>query len=160
MNQGIATDKTTRVLLLIAAAFVAVAFGLWGQARGVAALVGAVVSVVNWLALRWLTGRIVDPEAGPSKAAMSLLLVAKIGVLMALVYILIQRLHLDPIGLAFGLGVLFIGPVIANLAGAGRSSSGGGASPLPAPNGRSAPSGARQVNSSHPSAGSTAREER
>ena len=157
MNQGIATDKTTRVLLLIAATFVAVAFGLWGQARGVAALVGALVSVVNWLALRWLTGRIVDPEAGPSKAAMSLLLVAKIGVLMALVYILIQRLHLDPIGLAFGLGVLFIGPVVANLAGgsSGRSAPSGAR----AENGALA-QGARQVNSSHPSAGSTAREER
>jgi len=159
MTTSIATDKTTRVLLLIAATFVAIAFGLWGQARGVAALVGAVLSVINWLVLRWLTSRIVDPDAGTSKAAMSLLLVGKIGLLMAIVYILIQRLQLDPIGLAFGLGVLFIGPVVANLAGAGRSSSGGGASPLPAANpgdaGASAP-----ATSSHPSAASTAREER
>lgn len=160
MTSQNATDKTTRVLLLIAAAFVAVAFGLWGQARGVAALVGATLSVANWLALRWLTGRIVDPDAGPSKAAMSLLLVAKIGLLMAIVYILIQRLQLDPIGLAFGLGVLFIGPVVANLAGAGRSSYGGGASSLPAAQASGSTPPASSSMTTHPSAASSAREER
>lgn len=157
MSSTTATDKTTRVLLLIAAVFVALAFGMWGQERGVAAAVGAVVSIANWLVLRWLTSRIVDPDAGTSKAAMSLLLVAKIGFLMGIVYILIQRLRLDPVGLAFGLGVLFIGPVVANLAGAGRSSAAGGASPLPA---AGAGSLANASNSTHPSAASAAREER
>jgi hypothetical protein len=117
---SLATPRTTRILLLIAAGFVALAFALWGAERGIAASVGAGLSVLNWLALRWLTGRIVRADA-PGKGFASLLLVGKIGVLMAVVYILISRLHLDPIGLAFGLGVLFIGPVVVGLVGAGQS---------------------------------------
>jgi hypothetical protein len=66
------------------------------------------------------------------------LLVGKIGLLMAVVFILISRLALDPIGLAFGLGILFLGPVIAGL--------------LSATNG--------SVQSLDPSAASAAREER
>ena len=116
----LATPRTTRLLLLIAAGFVASAFALWGTERGVAALVGAGLSVLNWLALRWLTGRIVRAD-GPGKGAASLLLVGKIGLLIAVVYILISRLRLDPVGLAFGLGVLFIGPVVVGIVGAGRA---------------------------------------
>jgi len=108
------TIKSVRLLLVVAAGFVALAFGMWGVTRGLAALVGATLSVLNWLALRWLTERIARTD-GPSKGGASLLLVAKMGLLMALVYILIQRLNIDPIGLAFGLGVLFIGPVLTAL---------------------------------------------
>lgn len=125
---SLATPRTTRILLLIAAGFVALAFALWGAERGLAAFVGAGLSVLNWLALRWLTSLIVSTEgtgegARPllGKGAAGMLLVAKIGFLMAVVYILISRLRLDPIGLAFGLGVLFIGPVVVGLVGAGRS---------------------------------------
>jgi hypothetical protein len=116
----LATPRTTRLLLLIAAGFVASAFALWGTQRGVAALVGAGLSVLNWLALRWLTGRIVRADA-PGKGAASMLLIGKIGLLIAVVYILISRLRLDPVGLAFGLGVLFIGPVVVGIVGAGRA---------------------------------------
>jgi hypothetical protein len=116
---SLATPRTTRLLLLIAAGFVALAFALWGAERGFAALVGASLSVLNWLALRWLTGRIVRSDA-PGKGAASMLLVGKIGLLIGIVYVLIARLRLDPIGLAFGLGVLFIGPVVVGIAGAGR----------------------------------------
>ena len=142
-------SKTTRVLLLIAACFVALAYVQWGAVRGGAALVGAALSVLNWLALRWLMARIVDGVASdgrateqgaaeaasaPNKALVSLLLIGKIGLLIVLVYVLIQHLHLDPIGLAFGLGVLFVGPVAATLVSGGRAL--------------------------HPSAASAAREER
>jgi hypothetical protein len=114
MTTALASIKSARLLLVIAAGFVALAFGMWGVTRGLAALIGATLSVLNWLALRWLTERIAKTE-GQSKGGASLLLVAKMGLLMALVYILIQRLNVDPIGLAFGLGVLFIGPVLTAL---------------------------------------------
>jgi hypothetical protein len=114
MTTALASTKSARLLLVIAAGFVALAFGMWGVTRGLAALIGATLSVLNWLALRWLTERIAKTE-GQSKGGASLLLVAKMGLLMALVYILIQRLNVDPIGLAFGLGVLFIGPVLTAL---------------------------------------------
>lgn len=119
MSSSLATPRTTRILLLIAACFVALAFALWGVERGIAASVGASLSVLNWLALRWLTGRIVNGE-GTSKGSASLLLVGKIGFLIGAVYILIARLHIDPVGLVFGLGVLFIGPLVVGIVGAGR----------------------------------------
>lgn len=152
MTNALATPKTTRVLLLIAGCLVALAYVQWGPARGHAALVGAALSLLNWFALRWFTGRLVyggaasgaeaSAAAGSadraasasSKALVSLLLVGKIGLLIATVYVLIQHLRIDPVGLAFGLGVLFVGPLVASLAtGAG---------------------------SLHPSAASAAREER
>jgi hypothetical protein len=141
MTNALATPKTTRVLLLIAGCLVVLAYVQWGAARGTAALVGAALSLLNWFALRWFTARLISGAAvdgsaasGSAKALVSLLLMGKIGLLIAIVYLLIQHLRVDPVGLAFGLGVLFIGPVVAGLV-----------------------SGAGSV---HPSAANAAREER
>jgi hypothetical protein len=133
----------TRPILLIAAIVVVSAFALWGSTRGVAALVGAALAVGNWFALRWLSARLVasGSASGSKPAALGFLLIAKIGLLMAIVFVLINRVRLDPIGLAFGLGVLFVGPVLASLLTAG------GPSTSPAP-------------SLDPSAAGSAREER
>jgi hypothetical protein len=136
MTNALATPKTTRILLLIAACVVALAYVQWGAARGLAALVGAAISLLNWFALRWFTARLVYgaidrasaasgsgergsgvEESGATKAFVALLLIGKIGLLFAAIYVLIQQLHLDPVGLAFGLAVLFIGPVVASLVG-------------------------------------------
>jgi hypothetical protein len=106
------TQRMTRPLLLIAASVTCVAFAIWGAQRGQAAAIGAGLSVVNWFVLRWLVSRMFD---GGNKAALGLLLMAKIGALIAVVYVLISRLQIDPIGLAFGLGVLFVGPAVAGL---------------------------------------------
>jgi hypothetical protein len=133
------TQRMTRPLLLIAAIVVVSAFALWGSTRGVAALVGASLAVGNWFALRWLSARLV--ASGSRGAALGFLLIAKIGLLMAIVFVLINRVRLDPIGLAFGLGVLFVGPVLASLLTAGGPST----SPVP---------------SLDPSAAGSAREER
>jgi hypothetical protein len=138
------TQRMTRPLLLIAAIVVVSAFTLWGNTRGVAALVGASLAVGNWFALRWLSARLVaSGSASGTKpgAALGFLLIAKIGLLMAIVVVLINRVRLDPIGLAFGLGVLFVGPVLASLLTAGGPST----SPVP---------------SLDPSAAGSAREER
>lgn len=149
MTTPLDKSSSTRVLLLIAAVLVATAFAIWDTSRGIAALVGAVVGLLNWFALRWLTGRIVGSGegSGVSKAGVSLLLVGKIGLLMAVVFVLINRVRVDPIGLAFGLGVLFIGPVVAGvIAGTER------------PTNRSAGSNPEQP--LNPNAGMAAREER
>jgi hypothetical protein len=114
MTSPLATQRMTRPLLIVAAILVSIAFGVWGTERGVAALAGVGVGLGNWFALRWLMARLVLAQT-PQRAAISFLLVAKIGLLMAIVFVLISRLALDPIGLAFGLSVLFLGPVIAGL---------------------------------------------
>jgi hypothetical protein len=106
------TQRMTRPLLLIAASVTCLAFALWGAQRGSAAAVGALLSVINWFVLRWLVSRMFN---GGNRAALGGLLMAKIGVLIGVVYVLISRVQLDPIGLAFGLGVLFVGPAVAGL---------------------------------------------
>ena len=115
------TQRMTRPLLLIAAIVVVSAFALWGSTRGVAALLGATLSVGNWFALRGLSARLVSSNfaSGTRGAALGFLLIGKIGLLMAIVFILINRVQVDPIGLAFGLSVLFIGPVLAGILTAG-----------------------------------------
>ena len=120
MSLPSSTQRMTLPLLLVAVAMVAIAFAIWGSTRGVAALIGAAIGVGNWFALRWLAGRLVSNGGG--KAAVSLLLVAKIVALMGIVFVLINRLQVDPIGLAFGLGVLFVGPVLAGLLTGGAGS--------------------------------------
>ena len=132
------TQRMTRPMLAIAVAVVALAFSLWGSERGVAALIGASLSVGNWFALRWLASRLVASSG--SSAVLSMLLIAKIGLLMAIVFVLINRLSIDALGLAFGLGVLFVGPVLAALASTstGTAQVGGPESPLHSPAVRSA----------------------
>jgi len=115
-----ATQRMTRPLLLVAGIVVVLAFAIWGSTRGTAALIGATLGVANWFALRWLVARLVIQGSG--RVAASLLLMAKILVLMGTVFVLINRLGVDPIGLAFGLGVLFVGPVLAGLLTAGTGS--------------------------------------
>ena len=125
MSLPASVQRVNRPLLLVAALVSALAFSLGGTARGVAALLGATLAVGNWYALRWLGGRFVSGASGGagSSTALSLLLIGKIGLLMAIVYVLIARVRVDPIGLALGLGVLFVGPVLAGLSIASAGSS-------------------------------------
>ena len=108
------TQRMTRPLLGIAAAVVGTAFALWDANRGSAAAIGAALSIANWFALRWLTTRMAARSGGAS-AGLSLLLIGKIAALMAIVFVLINRVGVDVVGLAFGLSVLFVGPVLAGL---------------------------------------------
>ncbi len=114
MNLPLATQRMTRPLLAMAAILVSVSFALWGAERAVATTAGALVGLGNWFALRWLMGRLVLGE-NTQRALISILLITKIGLLMAVVFVFINRLSLDPIGLAMGLSVLFLGPVVAGL---------------------------------------------
>jgi hypothetical protein len=114
MTSTFATTRINRTLLALAFGLSALAFGVWGTERGIAATVGAIVALLNWFALRWLGTRIASGTTN-QRAAVSMLLVGKIGVLMALTYVLINKLQLDPIGLCLGLGVLFLGPVLGSL---------------------------------------------
>ena len=118
MNLDDTTHRTARVLPLIAILIAAVTFAVWGLDRGIAAFVGGAVSVLNWTALRWLTRRIMAgrPE---QRVGLTLLLMLKMGALMAVVFILIHKLALDPIGLVLGLATLFIAPLLAATLGTG-----------------------------------------
>ncbi len=107
-------QRMNKPLLTLAAILVSAAYGLWGAERGVAALAGAIVGLANWFSLSWLMGRLVLAQTA-QRALNSLLLVAKIGLLMAIVFVLMRHLQLDAIGLHWGLSVLFLGPVVSVL---------------------------------------------
>ncbi len=114
------TRRSARALPLIALLIASAVFAVWGMDRAVGALVGGAVSVINWVSLRWLTRRIMGarPE---QRLALSLLLIMKMGLLMAVVFILIHKLALDPIGLVLGLSTLFIAPLLSAVIGMGGS---------------------------------------
>jgi hypothetical protein len=114
MNHAHVSPRISRTLVVFALAISALAFANWGVDRGVATAAGAALSVANWFALRWLGGRLFAGE-GPQRALLSLLVVAKIGLLMAMVFVLVNTLKLDAIGLCLGLSVLFLGPAIGGL---------------------------------------------
>ncbi len=116
-----ASTRVNRPVVISALVVVALAFALTGPTRGLAALFGAALAVGNWFALRFLAARFVHASAA-SSTGFSLLLIGKIGLLMAIVYLLIARLGADPIGLALGLSVLFVGPLLAGVLGASASS--------------------------------------
>ncbi len=108
----------SRLLPLIAVGIAGLAYAVWGVDHGIAALVGGGVSLANWFVLRFLVTRITTGQ-NQSKAGFSLLLVAKMGVLVATVFVLIHRLALEPLGLVLGLSTLFVAPVLSALVGAG-----------------------------------------
>lgn len=107
-------QRMNKPLLTLAAILVSAAYGLWGAERGLAAFAGAIVGLANWFSLSWLMGRLVLAQTA-QRAVISLLLVAKIGLLMAIVFVLMRHLRLDAIGLLWGLSVLFLGPVVSVL---------------------------------------------
>ena len=114
MTSPTTIQRLNRPLLTLAAIMVSAAFALWGSDRGLAALAGAVVGVANWFSLSWLMGRLVLAQRA-QRAVISLLLVGKIGLLMAIVFVLLRHLRLDAVGLLWGLSVLFLGPVVSVL---------------------------------------------
>jgi hypothetical protein len=114
MNLPAQSSRISRTMIALAVAISALAFVNGGVDRGVAATIGAGLSVFNWLALRWFAGRIMGGE-GAARAFASMLIVAKIGLLMAIVYVLINVWHLEPVGLCLGLSVLFLGPIVGGL---------------------------------------------
>ncbi len=99
---------------LFAAAITIVSFAVWGVDRGVAAAAGGAASVLNWVALRWIVARIARGEA-TQRLAVSFLLILKLGLLMAVVFVLVRRLGLDPFGVLLGLSTLFVAPVLSGL---------------------------------------------
>lgn len=114
MNPSRPSHSLTGVLALLGVAITLCCWTAWGPARGAAAAVGSTVSVLNWVSMRWLIGRILAADAS-SRAGFSLLLVAKMGALMGVLYLLMQHFALDPLGLVLGLSVLFVGPVFGVL---------------------------------------------
>jgi hypothetical protein len=86
---------------------VLMAFMGLGMDAGIGALVGLAVSVGNFWALTFLTGRIFA-SGGRKQTAMVGLLMLKIGFLAAICFVLIARLGVDGLGFAIGCSALVV----------------------------------------------------
>lgn len=96
------------------------AFLVVGGAPAVGTLVGAVVAVANWLALRWVIGRVAKGSAR-TRAVLMTLLALKMGALMAVCYALIVRFDVHAIGFTVGISSLVVGLLLGATTGATRA---------------------------------------
>jgi hypothetical protein len=95
------------VLMLAAAVFFSAPFAV-----GVA--VGGVLAVLNFRGIRFLVEASLRRQGG-KRAALQLLLIAKMGVLFAMVVLAIKFLPLSPVGLAVGLSVFLISIAVESM---------------------------------------------
>ena len=112
----IATQKITMLVVAMAAATSVASFFVASHALFVGALCGSVLSIANWLALRYTLSRI-ETASDSAQASLMMMLVLKMSALIAVVGLLIVKAKVDPVGLAFGLSTLVLG-VLFGSAGA------------------------------------------
>jgi len=111
--------RITLAVPALGLASVVLAF-LLGDARvGIAASVGAVVALANWMSLRWLVGRATQGTVR-SRNGLMVLLGAKMLLLGLVCWGLLARFGLEPFGFAIGLsslvGGIFLGSVFVSSA--------------------------------------------
>lgn len=107
-------ERITRWVAGLALPLVLVAFVVLGTDAGIGALAGAALSVANWMALRWLVQKIM--AAGDrARAVLMLLLVVKMGAVLALASVLLRLV--DGLGFTIGMGALVLGVLIGALHG-------------------------------------------
>jgi hypothetical protein len=114
-------------LLVVGAALLltALAAGIWGLGRqALATSLGGTVAVGNWLALRWLTARLMS-GAGRRRGVLAVLFGLKIVVLLGAVWALVRFAALEPLPLALGYSALVVGLIGAGFL-AGRDGAAGG----------------------------------
>ncbi len=103
-----------RITLHVAAAGALLSGGAFlvvGGALAVGTLVGSVVALVNWLALRWVIGRVARGSTGTRTGLMALL-VLKMAALIALCWALVVRWDVHALGLGIGMSSLVIGVLL------------------------------------------------
>jgi hypothetical protein len=116
----IAVEKWTCGL---AAAMVLVAMLLLGRRAAFGVSLGAGLMALNAYALRRIGQRVIRTFKRPGRAI--LLLNVKMAVLLALVYVVVRYLPVDPIAFIVGISVFPVAIVIAALSHASRGDDGG-----------------------------------
>jgi hypothetical protein len=92
---------------LLAAGLILAAALLFPGPIAIGVAVGAILAVVNFMGMRMLVAASLRRQ-GAGRAALQLLLIAKMGVLFFLVFLAIRYLPLHPAGLAVGLSIFLI----------------------------------------------------
>ena len=90
------------------------AYALFGRVAAQSTLAGAALALGNWTLLRFILQRIIRGTIR-SKAAFSGLLVVKMGVLMALVFVVLRSGLFEPIAFTVGVSCLVVGALLGSL---------------------------------------------
>ena len=101
-----------RYVIITGLVLTALAFVLGGVDIGVGAAVGTVVSILDALALTWLTSRMVVGASFITQGFAAGLLGAKLFALLAVCWALLARWAVNPIGFCVGLGALVLGMLL------------------------------------------------
>lgn len=88
--------------------FAAATFTVLGASSGLSTAVGAVVAVANFILFGWIASRVVSGSV-KQRAALMLVLIAKMGALFALIYYLVTRHWVEPITFMVGFSALVVG---------------------------------------------------
>lgn len=107
MNKQVA-DRMSAAVAAMGVLLTVIAFLVSGSEFAVGTGVGAAVAVANWMLIQWIVGRVTGGSTR-SQAGFMLLLVAKMGALMALVYVVLSQGWVQPIAFALGISALFGG---------------------------------------------------
>lgn len=110
-----AFERITTYIAVSAVIAVVGSYALGGLRLGTGALLGAVVALFNWASMRWIMRRVQQGSARTLVVLMPLL-VGKLGLLAAVVWIVVGVLHADAAGFALGLGALVVGLTLGGLA--------------------------------------------
>ncbi len=105
-------DRLTLNVALAGVVLTVLVFAIGGLSPAVGAAVGAVVAVLNFVGLRWLVMRLVH---GPQKSrgSTAVMLAMKMVFILAIIWILLAKVGVHPIGFAVGFSALFIGFAMA-----------------------------------------------
>jgi hypothetical protein len=92
---------------LLAAVLILSSVVLFSGSFALGVTVGALLAVINFRGIRFLVEASLRRQGG-KRAALQLLLIAKMGILFALVVLAIHFLPISPVGLAVGLSVFLL----------------------------------------------------
>jgi hypothetical protein len=95
-------------IAVFAAILTAGAMLVGGPQVALGAAAGGAVAIANWLALRWVAHRIVNGTMG-QRAAVTVVLCSKMGVLAVVSWALIVKWGLHPVGFLVGVTALVLG---------------------------------------------------
>src|SRR5262245_52822695 len=84
-----AVERVTWFILGLGAAVTIAAYGLAGREAAVSTAAGSAVAVANWSLLRFIVARVVSGTV-KNQAAFGFVLVAKMGALMGLIFVLLH----------------------------------------------------------------------
>lgn len=111
--KGLLADRISGYVAVFGLLLAAAAFLVGGFDSGLAATVGAVIAVLNWKFLRWVGKRFMS-GGQRVKNGMMLLLGLKLVGILAVCWLVLTQLDLEPLGFMAGLSAFVLGVFVGS----------------------------------------------